>query len=519
MSPFLLQIITSLKGDKMFQKALNGKCRLILILSLSAINFVLAWPAHASDFTHTTTVLSENRTNISATALGNKVFFAGGWTGQVSDVVDVYNIETEEWSVDYLSKARSHIAATTVGNKAIFAGGMLRDLRALNTVDIYDSGTGLWTTSTLSQPRRSLAAAALKEKAFFAGGHDGRRVSSIVDIYDANTGSWSTARLSQARYTLVATTLGNKVIFAGGFLDGFHPNPSDVVDIFDADTDSWSTARLSQPRFNLSALTVGNKAMFAGGVTIGWAESDVVDIYDGDTEEWTTATLLEARHSMGAAVVANKAMFAGGRIDDSHGDERSNLVDIYDADTNSWSTMTLSQGRYRLAAVGYGDVAIFAGGYASGHLDYSNVVDIFKLVKADLPISVDIKPGACPNPLNLNSKGVLSVAILGSEELEVTDIDVSSIRLAGVAPIRSSYEDIATPLADPNECECTTLGPDGYTDLTVKFKIQQIVEGLLDTSDELTTGQELVLSCTAMLSDNQPISGTDCVVLVGKAPR
>ena len=43
--------------------------------------------------------------------------------------------------------------------------------------------------------------------------------------------------------------------------------------------------------------------------------------------------------------------------------------------------------------------------------------------------SLDIKPGACPNPLNVRSRGVVPMAVLGSESFDVTEIDVDSLAL------------------------------------------------------------------------------------------
>ncbi len=40
-----------------------------------------------------------------------------------SNVVDMYNIATGAWFTDQLSEHRSCLAATSVGNVAIFAGG------------------------------------------------------------------------------------------------------------------------------------------------------------------------------------------------------------------------------------------------------------------------------------------------------------------------------------------------------------------------------------------------------------
>jgi hypothetical protein len=130
-----------------------------------------------------------------------------------------------------------------------------------------------------------------------------------------------------------------------------------------------------------------------------------------------------------------------------------------------------------------------------------------------VPVGVDIKPGSCPNPLNAVSRGVVPVAVLGANDVDVSTIDVVSIRLAGVGPIRSSFEDVATAAADGNECECAEEGPDGHVDLTLKFETQKVVEAL----GELNDGDVLTLTLTGVLQDGTPIEGADCIVVRGKS--
>jgi len=135
------------------------------------------------------------------------------------------------------------------------------------------------------------------------------------------------------------------------------------------------------------------------------------------------------------------------------------------------------------------------------------------------PVAVDIKPGSCPNPLNLASRGVLPVAVLGSQDFDVGSIDPGSIFLEGVPTIRTSYEDVASPVSDGNECECTVDGPDGYVDLALKFRTQEVVEELIGRPGELEKDETLVLTLTGALFDNTGIEGTDCVLLVGNVPK
>ena len=67
------------------------------------------------------------------------------------------------------------------------------------------------------------------------------------------------------------------------------------------------------------------------------------------------------------------------------------------------------------------------------------------IAQVEVAVPVDIKPQSCPNPLNCKTQGLLPVAILGTADFDVTTLDVFSIQLAGVAPLRSALEDVATP--------------------------------------------------------------------------
>jgi hypothetical protein len=135
-------------------------------------------------------------------------------------------------------------------------------------------------------------------------------------------------------------------------------------------------------------------------------------------------------------------------------------------------------------------------------------------------VYVDIKPGTCPNAVNLASQGVLPVAILGTEDFDVGTIDPSMIRLtrdgmaAEVAPIRWAYKDVATPFIG-EVCDCHELGPDGFVDLTLKFETQEVVS-MLDLLG--AHGQTIPLMITGNLRpeyDGLPIIGEDCVWVKG----
>ncbi|TFG37794.1 MAG: hypothetical protein E4H46_01045 [Desulfobacterales bacterium] len=132
-------------------------------------------------------------------------------------------------------------------------------------------------------------------------------------------------------------------------------------------------------------------------------------------------------------------------------------------------------------------------------------------------VDIDIKPGSCPNPLNVGKKGVLPVAILGTEDFDVTTIDPASVRLVGVAPIRWAMEDVATPYEEDLEaCDnCHEFMWDGYVDLILKLGAQEVVTALGEVED----GECLTLELTGNLKEEfggTPIAGEDVMVILKK---
>ena len=148
----------------------------------------------------------------------------------------------------------------------------------------------------------------------------------------------------------------------------------------------------------------------------------------------------------------------------------------------------------------------------SGNAGASGTVKIATIMENyNVPIDVliDIKPGACPNPLNVKSNGVLTVAILGTYSFDVADIDIASVELNGVAPLRSSIEDVSNPA---NVEYCNDFGIDGHDDLILKFDTQEIAASLSDVTD----GDEIELILTGALSDGTIIEGQDSVTIIKK---
>ena len=138
-----------------------------------------------------------------------------------------------------------------------------------------------------------------------------------------------------------------------------------------------------------------------------------------------------------------------------------------------------------------------------------------------IEVYFDVKPGSCPNPINPGKKGVTPVAILGTEEFDVTTIDPETVQLTlegmdvGVAPLRSDYEDVATPFDPVDDACCHDLNGDGFMDMTLKFDTPTLVETLGLTY----SGEMIQLQVVGNLNEESggtSIMGEDCVLILDK---
>jgi len=78
-----------------------------------------------------------------------------------------------------LSEARSDISAIAAGNKIFFGGGEISDgTFPTKTVDIYDASTNTWSAAALSEPGKDMGTAIAGNKVFFAGCEGGLAASS-----------------------------------------------------------------------------------------------------------------------------------------------------------------------------------------------------------------------------------------------------------------------------------------------------------------------------------------------------
>jgi hypothetical protein len=128
------------------------------------------------------------------------------------------------------------------------------------------------------------------------------------------------------------------------------------------------------------------------------------------------------------------------------------------------------------------------------------------------PVVFDVRPGSRRNPFNPRSRGVLPALVLGSSELDVRDIDVSSLRLQGtVAPSWAHVVDRGSSGHD-NGHRCPPRSADGIPDLLLMFRNKDVAAVL----GPVAKGDTVSLVLTGALVDGTQLEGTDVVTIVGR---
>jgi hypothetical protein len=79
-----------------------------------------------------------------------------------------------------------------------------------------------------------------------------------------------------------------------------------------------------------------------------------------------------------------------------------------------------------IEAAGIHRVLMVAGDHLDNYDDFT-----FEGIAAFVPVSIDIKPGSYPNSINIGSSGVIPVAVLSTNSFDATEIDPSTVSLAG----------------------------------------------------------------------------------------
>ncbi len=140
------------------------------------------------------------------------------------------------------------------------------------------------------------------------------------------------------------------------------------------------------------------------------------------------------------------------------------------------------------------NTATFTDGGAAGAANPTDELDLTTVADPELylpviPVPVDIAPGCAENTLPIG--GSVTVAVYGSIDMDIGDLDVLSINLSGATPTQDFETDV---------------NGDGYMDWVMRFDEQAM-------GDEMAVGYPPidVLQLSGRTTDGSPIIGFDSV--------
>ena len=124
-------------------------------------------------------------------------------------------------------------------------------------------------------------------------------------------------------------------------------------------------------------------------------------------------------------------------------------------------------------------------------------------VPEPLPVAIDIKPGSDSNPIHLFSRGVIPVAVLGSDSFDVNEIDKTTLAFGpgGAGPARAAPTPRKPRHEKPRRAHLEDVNADGFPDLVSHYRTEETGIAVGDT-EACVTGD---------LRDGTPFEGCDSI--------
>jgi N-acetylneuraminic acid mutarotase len=286
---------------------------IVFVLPLSMVQRTTT-TASTESFWNNGAPMPAPRTEVTAALLEDNIYVIGGFdeSGQVTDIVEVYNIANNTWSTSVpLPEPLHHTAAASYDGKIYVVGGYTDGESSSNRLFIYDPIQNNWQEGNPMPTSRGALNVNFVNGTLYAIGGSSDRALSTNEAYDPSTDTWtSKASMPTARHHAGSAVVEGKIFVIGGRITGSSDNLS-VNEAYDPEQDTWITnlEAMPSPRSGIAAaavsLTNSSNIYVFGGEEPYFTLNDN-EKYDARTNEWTFEPQMQlARHGL-AAVYAEE---------------------------------------------------------------------------------------------------------------------------------------------------------------------------------------------------------------------
>jgi N-acetylneuraminic acid mutarotase len=260
------------------------------------------------------------RTEVTAAVLGDDIYVIGGFdeSGQVTDIVEVYNIANNTWSraAVPLPEPLHHTAAASYDGKIYVVGGYTAPWSPSNRLFIYDPVQNNWQEGKPMPTARGALNVNFVNGTLYAIGGSSDRPLGSNEAYDPSSDTWtSKALMPTARHHAGSALVDGKIFVIGGRISGSLENVS-VNEAYDPERDQWITNIEAMPskRSGIAAASPVNSSsiyVFGGEEPSGTFNNN--EKYDAETNTWISEPAMPtARHGLAAVYTEDDKIYVIG---------------------------------------------------------------------------------------------------------------------------------------------------------------------------------------------------------------
>jgi N-acetylneuraminic acid mutarotase len=322
---------------------------LMVVIEIAAILFLLIiisdFPLSMAQTAATTTTtesfwtagapMPTPRTEVTAAVLEDDIYVIGGFDefGQVTDIVEVYNIANNTWSkaAAPLPEPLHHTAAASYNGKIYVVGGYTAPWSPSNKLFIYDPVQNSWQEGKSMPTARGALNVNFVNGILYAIGGSSDIPLGSNEAYDPSSDNWtSKALMPTARHHAGSAVVDGKIFVIGGRISGSLENIS-VNEAYDPEQDIWITNLEAMPSKrsgiaaaaappaggaaatadNASSINASNIYVFGGEEPLRTFNNN--EKYDATTNKWTSEPPMPtARHGLTAVYIGDDKIYVIG---------------------------------------------------------------------------------------------------------------------------------------------------------------------------------------------------------------